>query len=239
VSPTRAPWLRDLPVEDRGFVVPAEAGWKDGVPVLALNRPEVNFCLSASKRCVVCGLRIRDSELTWRAFSSEDVERADREIAQADVVTERMYGGHLSCMIYAVKVCPYWARSNARLGKESQWEPGAPRGGSPALLGASRVDFAFDFENQGDFNGWMCLYVGPFARLPFTDDAWANAIRAEHGRSLDGRVHFAPGFGGEKRLARMYERAWEALPGADRLPDVHLTAGANSRRMVRVKTPWL
>ena len=127
------PWLEMLPREGRGFPVPAESPWDDGVPRLSLIASDRKVALAFARGCAVCGCEMLVGEPVYRAF------------AQGDAATIRMhendhshdYGGpsHLSCMLYSAIVCPYLREPTARLGKASMINPGARRGGLAAIMG--------------------------------------------------------------------------------------------------------
>ncbi len=135
------PQLAGLPRDHRGFVVPAEAPWTDDGPRIEMFGRETAWALAFSRSCSVCGFALVPSMPVWRLFTQRDAAicRLERE-----ATVEEGVPGHLSCMLYSAQVCPYWRTPQARLGKESLRQPGAPRGGVAALMGHRDFDLLID-----------------------------------------------------------------------------------------------
>jgi len=195
---------------------------------------------------VVCGLQNVD-ELVWRIFNEDDLQNAERELSVQGAFSERMYGGHKSCMLYSALVCPYWATENARLTKDSQWAPGAKRGKQCALIGVTNVDILFDSSGRLELAETMFLYTEPGVVIRFSEPEtellpiYEQAIRDEKARSLNKRVYFGPDHGGERRLTRLVSRAVAALKedSSARLPDIRFRFEEVVASKARFRTPWI
>lgn len=128
-----APWIERLLRDDRGFVVPAEAGWSDGRAILSKVATDRKVALGMRRGCGVCGYPLAEGKPVYRAF------------AQGDAAHMRMYERershdpsgplHLSCVLYSAMVCPYLRETKARLSKASEINPGGRRGTRAAVMG--------------------------------------------------------------------------------------------------------
>lgn len=131
---TPPPWIADLPVDHRGFPVPAEAGWtEEGEPRIALVATDRKVALALQRACAVCGHHIPKGQLLYRAFAQSDAAQIrgyERKLSQ-DLAGPL----HKSCVLYSAIVCPYLRERTSRLGKESMISPGARRGTLAAVMG--------------------------------------------------------------------------------------------------------
>lgn len=119
-GPVLAPHLRDLPRDDRGFLVPAEAPWSDdGTPHQAAVNPVIKLVLAAYRACPVCGFTVATGEAVWRLHDEYSRTATHEEIAGPGPVYELDVPGHLVCMLYSALVCPYWRTQRGRLGRVS------------------------------------------------------------------------------------------------------------------------
>lgn len=131
------PQIADLTRDARGYPVPAEVGWTNGKPLLAGMEPLHTTALAFRRACVVCGLVLADGQPVWRNFSQKMAAHA--RVEGRDFSVDPAFAGHLSCMIFSVFACPYWASTHGKLGKDSLVAPGALRGTRPAVLGFADV----------------------------------------------------------------------------------------------------
>lgn len=145
VVPDPAPWIEGLPRDRRGFVVPAESAWVDGVPVLSSTSPFRNVALVMRRGCAVCGFEMPRGRPVYRAFAQGDA--ATIRMYQRPLANDRDVPMHLSCVLYSAMVCPYLREKTSRLGGENTINPGRRRGGMAAVLG---------FEDFG-----LMVYAGP------------------------------------------------------------------------------
>lgn len=130
--PTPPPWIADLPKDDRGFHVPAEAGWESRKPIFSKFSVERTITLVARRSCAVCGYEMPVGSLVYRGFALSDaihMRQYEREASHDNAGPL-----HKSCMLYSAIVCPY-LRTNGRLGKDSVINPGAERGKRAAVMG--------------------------------------------------------------------------------------------------------
>jgi hypothetical protein len=127
--------IAGLPTDHRGYPVPAENHWIDGVPQLA--RQDFRRCgaLAAHSRCGICGFPMGRTEIRYRLFAFEEVQAV-----KAHGTVRRTDGpGHMDCMLYAGTVCPFFVTQ-----RRSDVKRGAVRGHKAALLGFRRVQLAID-----------------------------------------------------------------------------------------------
>jgi hypothetical protein len=131
--PTPAPWIADLPVDHRGFPVPAEAGWENGEPILSKVGTERKIALAMRRACAVCGYAMPAGSTVYRAFSQADAAH----MRQFEREQSHDLGGplHLSCILYSAMACPYLRERTSRLGKDSMIGPGERRGTRAAVMG--------------------------------------------------------------------------------------------------------
>jgi hypothetical protein len=126
-------WLEGLPHDERGYPVPAEAGWVSGDPVLAKVDIQRKVALGLRRACAICGYQMRKRNLVYRAFGQGDAE--DIRTNEREVAVEPAGPAHRSCMLYSAIACPHLRSPTARLGRDSVFEPGAVRGASAAVMG--------------------------------------------------------------------------------------------------------
>src|SRR4051794_12979337 len=98
--------VADLPTDARGYFVPAEAPWIDGLPKLAGLDPHRKTALAFNWACNVCGYPMVEGQPVYRAFSQRDA--ANIRLYQEPVSVESATPGHLSCMLFSMFACPYW-----------------------------------------------------------------------------------------------------------------------------------
>lgn len=127
------PWIADLPRDARGFVVPAEAGWEHGLPVLSQVHEARKSALGLHRRCAVCGYTMPAGRPVYRAFGQADAATIRGE--QREFVLEPSGPLHLSCIVYSAMVCPWLSQKNARISKDGQFGAGLRRGTLAAVLG--------------------------------------------------------------------------------------------------------
>lgn len=203
--------LRDLPRDSRGYLVPAESPWTDDGPRLSETEPLLKFLLAAHRACAVCGYPMPKSEPVWRIFDHDSRRTTLQQIAQG-AVTDFDVPGHLVCMLYSALVCPYWRTPGGRLGRDTMFTPGAARGAEPSIM--SFQDYGALIARGREIGGptgqpaffMLKGYAGelrfedPLAELQARYDAERTRVG---GRYVTGkRWHYAPQFGGRKRLTR-------------------------------------
>jgi hypothetical protein len=133
VTPTPPPWIAGLPQDDRGFFIPAEAGWDKGVPLLSSFSIDRTVVLAVNRACAVCGYAMDRGRLAYRAFAQSDA--ASVRLYERDHTNDNAGPLHLSCVLYSAIVCPYLREKHARLGKRSKINPGGKRGTRAAVMG--------------------------------------------------------------------------------------------------------
>jgi hypothetical protein len=198
--PQPAPWLAQLPSTTMGngtaALVPAESDWQDARPQLSETWPTVTFLLGASGACSVCGTPFAANEIRWRAFSSDDTAIVRREVAARRAFVERLAPGHKSCMLYSVMICPYWARSSARIRPRNPRGGRSQRGPTPTLQGFTEVEVLLPRGVQNRHEHAHFYYGGWAAEAAFDDPAvlaghYTAAVAAEHSlRQLDNPLLF-------------------------------------------------
>lgn len=180
--PTPPPWIVDLPLDGRGFVTPAEAGWVNGEPALSKVATDRKVALGMRRRCAVCGYVMPRGTTVYRAFAQSDAAH----MRQWERERSHDLGGplHLSCVLHSAMVCPYLSERTSRLGKTNEIGPGNRRGTRAAVIG---------FKDFG-----LLLYAEPhrfldpakppphFAYVQMSDD-----IPYRDGNELAGRYEVA------------------------------------------------
>jgi hypothetical protein len=118
-------------------------------------------------------------EPVWRLFTQ--AEASSRRLIGRDLY-EPANPGHLVCMLYASQVCPFWSRSDARLGKDSEVAPGARRGSLVALMAFSEYELILPFDRPIERAAFM--YHDLVEDIPFrTPNDLAQ--RFESARAVD------------------------------------------------------
>lgn len=130
--PTPPPWIDALPRDARGFPVPAESGWENGKPLLAVTDVKRKVALGMRRACSVCGYRMPAGRHVYRAFGHADA--ADIRATEREVAVGRAGPAHRSCMVYSAMVCPFLRGPNAKLGA-GKFEIRAARGADAAVMG--------------------------------------------------------------------------------------------------------
>lgn len=210
-EPTPAVPVRALPRDSRGYRVPAESPWIDGVPKLSKVEPTTKLVLTAHRACAVCGYALRRNEPVWRIYDHESRLTNHLQIAN-QAVLDNDVPGHLVCMLYSALVCPYWRSEGGRLGHDTMFTPGLARGSDPAIMGFQ--DYGVVLDPTRPIGGpdtqnvqiWLEDYVD---EIRFSDPLkdlkprYDTERLAVGGRYASGkRWHFGPDFGGTKRAAR-------------------------------------
>lgn len=237
-----APHLRDLPRDHRGYLVPAEAPWLDDGPALSRVEPIIRVLLAAYRACAVCGFSMPKAEPVWRIYD-EGSRRTTLEQAMHNSITDNDVPGHLVCMLYSALVCPFWRTPGGRLGRDTMFTPGAKRGDQPALM--SFVDYGLLLDPdlpvgtpEGTTVG-LERYTGEIVfRDPLLDllALYERERRETGGRYMERRRrHYAPVFGGRKRLTKEGMQAFAALE--ERGPDEWVLLDGQNR--ARVMAGWM
>jgi hypothetical protein len=209
--PRPAPHLRDLPRNHQGFPVAAESSpFRDGVYNLTKIDPSIKLLLAAYRTCSVCGFPVPPAESVWRVYDETSRQQTHLEIAQGEVIDNDI-PGHLVCMLYSALVCPFWRSAGGKLSKDTMFTPGSSRGQQPAIIGFRDYGFLIDptkpLAGPGvqSFGTLLKDYEGEI----LFDDPGELADRYHQLRqSVGGRYvttkrrHYAPVFGGDKRLWR-------------------------------------
>jgi hypothetical protein len=136
-EPEPARHLVDLPRDNRGYPVPAEAPWVDGVPQLADMDWPVVLIMAAHRACPVCGYLVPADEPSWRIFDQESRDDMATTLRARGVVLWNQPPGHLSCMLYSALVCPFWRTEGARMGPLTR-RTGMTRGSIATVVGFYR-----------------------------------------------------------------------------------------------------
>jgi len=227
--------IRALPTDRRGFLVPAETpGYDEGQePPISKVSEIVNLCLGVARACSVCGLAMAQGEPVWRLHHERDAE-TDRELQQSQEMSNLQYvPGHASCMVYSAQACPFWRGPGARIRRDSQYVPGQPRG-TAALIGYT--DFALCLSPTGalQFVLWKALVDIPFDEPTSLVSPMREFLRTEKVGNHDRRVHYAPQFGGLRRLERDAQRARTTFTRASWSP---IRVGQEEWRITTVPLP--
>lgn len=180
---TPPPWIADLPIDHRGYPVPAEASWtEDGLPLISVVATERKVALALRRACAVCGHHMPKGQPVYRAFAQSDAAQIrgyERELSQ-DVAGPL----HQSCVLYSAIICPYLRERTSRLGKNNKINPGSRRGSLAAVMG---------FRDMS-----LLLFAGPHEFL--SEDApvphvgyidLADDIKYRDGTELVDRYHAA------------------------------------------------
>jgi len=133
LEPAPPPCVAGLPTDTRGHVVPAEAGWVGGLPVISKVDTDRNFVHGMNRSCAVCGFRIPGRSTGYRAFAQADAAWMRQHEQEGSHDLGRPL--HLSCVLYSAIVCPYLGEKTSRLQKDSTINPGARRGTRAAIIG--------------------------------------------------------------------------------------------------------
>lgn len=183
VLPLPAPWIDGLPRDVRGFVVPAEAGWKDGTPVLAKVGQDRKVALGMRRACGVCGFVMPKGRAVYRAFAQVDaahIRLHEREQAHDDSGPL-----HLSCVLYSAMVCPYLRERTARMSKTGI-NPGGRRGTRAAVIGFAGFGLLVPMHMYKSSQPAMpkFAYVQMVEDIPYVDgadlaDHYEAAVRSD------------------------------------------------------------
>lgn len=206
-EPKLAPHLRDLPRDHRGYLVPAESPWVGDEPKISKVEPLLRVLLAGFRACAVCGFPLPVDEPVWRIYDEGSRKTTHEQIAQ-DAVTDNDVPGHLVCMLYSTLVCPFWRTPGGRLGRDSMFQPGAARGDQPAIMGFQDYGLLIDPTKElgGMNNGVHVLLEDYVDEIVFRDPAELAAHYDQLRQEVGGRYiahrrrHYAPVFGGQKRL---------------------------------------
>lgn len=132
--PEPPPWIADLPIDTRGFPVPAEVGWP------AVDSPKFDsvdsqrkIALGFHNACAVCGYELHADSRVYRAFAQSDA--VEIRLNQSERTMDPSGPIHLSCVLYSAMACPYLREKTARLGPDSKVNPGARRGTRASVMG--------------------------------------------------------------------------------------------------------
>jgi hypothetical protein len=161
-GPVPAAWIDGLPRDSRGFVVPAEAGWQVGKPILAKVDQDRKVALGMQRACAVCGYEMPKGTKVYRAFAQLDA--AQIRGYQRDLAHEHSGPVHLSCILYSTMVCPYLRERTSRLAKDNDFNPGGRRGTRAAVMG---------FDNYGLM---IPIWQGPRRSNPGTHFAYLKLV---------------------------------------------------------------
>lgn len=191
-----APWIEGLPRDGRGFVVPAESSWVNGVPVLRETSPFRNVALVSRRGCAVCGFELVRGNPVFRVFTEAVATRGDAQAGEVgqvvgDVEAIRLNRRevdqdvpmHLSCALYSAQVCPYLSVPTAKLSSGNSRLSDRVRGGA-AVFGFK--DFGllvFATDGFVDFgpSGPMVAYLDLVKDIPYSNggdvaDLYAAAV---------------------------------------------------------------
>lgn len=127
--------MQGLPVDPRGYVVPAEAPWRDGKPIISAYDKARTLAIALNSACSQCGNQFDPKDRYWQILAQRDAARARIDNSYVGLSAP----GHEVCMMYAALACPFWASSQARLGRGSLLEAGGRRGSLPALIAFEAV----------------------------------------------------------------------------------------------------
>lgn len=229
--PVPAVHLRDLPVDHRGFAVPAEAPWVDGVPYQAKVDPPMKLLLAAYRACPVCGFTLPSDEPVWRIHDDYSRTVTHEEINRQPLIPELDVPGHLVCMLYSALVCPFWRSPGGRLDKDTiRWGEGK-RGAEPSIMGFEDYAVLIHPSLPLEAQPFTLMYRKYECEIVFRDPLADLADRYEQERRRCGgryvskkRRHYAPAFGGAKRLAKETEHVIDYLTSHQ--PDAVVEGGA-------------
>jgi hypothetical protein len=94
--------MNNLPVDDRGFVVPWFVGWRDGKPDFRTMDGEKMVVAVRLKRCWMCGQKLGK----FMTFAIGPMCAVNRNISEPP--------SHLACVEYGVKACPFLTQPRMR-----------------------------------------------------------------------------------------------------------------------------
>ncbi len=208
-EPVPAINLRDLPRDDQGFPVPAEAPWsEDGKPRQSAVNPPMKLLLTAYRACPVCGYRLPTDEPVWR-IHDEYSRKVTHEDMRGGEISALDVPGHLVCMLYSALVCPFWRSAGGRLGKDNAYQPNGKRGVEPSIMGFSDYAVVVDPSQPLATQSFMLLYRDFETEIAFNNPLTDLASQYEQERRRCGgryvgkkRRHYAPQFGGQNRLLK-------------------------------------
>jgi len=108
----------------------------NGVPLLSKMGTEWKLLHAYLGACAVCGFELEPGRRVYRLHSCKDAQN----IRKAERQHSHDLGGpgHRSCMAFAAFACPYFHGPLSKLGKDSNIDPGSPRGAEASLFGFKR-----------------------------------------------------------------------------------------------------
>jgi hypothetical protein len=211
-QPIPAVNFRDLPRDSRGFAVPAEAPWIDGVPYQSKVEPLLKLVMAAYRACPVCGFALPLDEPVWRIHDEYSRKVTHEEIGSKQLISELDVPGHLVCMLYSALVCPFWRSPGGRLGKDNAYKADGKRGAEPSIMGFG--DYAVLVDPMRPIGGdvsqqFTLVYRDYDSEIVFRDPLADLSARYDEERKRCGgryvtrkRRHYAPVFGGARRLEK-------------------------------------
>jgi hypothetical protein len=191
-------------------VAAESSSFRDGQYNLTKIDPSIKLLLAAYRACSVCGYPVPPDESVWRIYDHTSRQQTYLEIAQGEVVDNDI-PGHLVCMLYSALICPFWRSAGGKLSKDTMFTPGASRGQEPAILGFRNYGFLIDPTKHlagphvQSFGTLLEEYEG---EILFDDPSALTQQYDQLRRAIGGRYvttkrrHYAPDFGGDKRLWR-------------------------------------
>lgn len=144
------PQVQQLPRDHRGYPVPAESAWSEGLPDLGHQDYRRIGMLVSHNRCIVCGCSMVPGRRRYRLFIADE---AATILAEGGKCIGYSGAGHKSCMLYSGLTCPFFASSGAR--RTTPELKGIPRGDRAVIMGFEKVVLGLDEGPEGLFEIWF------------------------------------------------------------------------------------
>lgn len=140
------PQIQQLPRDHRGYPVPAESLWIDGVPDLGKQDYRRIGMLVSHNHCIVCGCFMEPGKLRYRLVVGAEAE-VIRDGGGKCVMASG--SGPKACMLYSGLTCPFFASPGGR--RTSEELKGTPRGEKAVVMGFGTVLIALHEGPEGVF----------------------------------------------------------------------------------------
>jgi len=208
--PGAPPWIARLPLDARGFPIPAEAAWDGDEPQIEKGSIGRSTLLTLSNACAVCGGPLGDGTV-YRAFAQADA--ATIRLDERELASDFNGATHRSCIYYSVFACPYLSSANARLRPDTMYAERLRRGTRPAVMGFEGHGVLVAAAGSPPVFGFLRLTVDhPYKTADEVVDEYTEAV------AEDAWLDEEPGlyWGAEYDESNLYGPAMDAIRSVPR-----------------------
>jgi hypothetical protein len=198
--------MQRLPIDARGYPVPAFVEWIDGVPDFRVMRGDFRVECVARSLCWLCGQELRGR----RAFVIGPMCAVNRVSSEPP--------SHRDCAVFGATACPFLTLPKAQR-RDANMPSGVVEPGGIMLArnpGVTLVWLTTSFETFRTDNGWLIRLGDPVECLWYAEGR--EATRAEILQSIDSGMPILEsmarevGRDAERELHFQYGRAMMLVP---------------------------